>query len=164
VKQKRKVCVVITARPSYARIRTALTAIRDHENLELQLVVAASALLDRYGSAIKVIEREGFKVDRTVYMVFEGESLVTSAKTTGIGLAELATVFNDLKPDMVITIADRYETIATSIAAAYMNIPLVHVQGGEVTGSIDEKTRHANTKLADIHLLRQCAQPCDQNG
>ena len=150
---KRKVCVVITARPSYARIRTAMEAIRDHEGLELQLVVAASALLDRYGNAVNVIESEGFKIDRTVYMIVEGENLVTSAKSTGFGLAELATVFNDLKPDMVVTIADRYETIATSIAAAYMNIPLVHVQGGEVTGSIDEKTRHANTKLADIHLV-----------
>lgn len=150
---KRKVCVVITARPSYARIKTAMEAIRDHEGLELQLVVAASALLDRYGNAVRVIESEGFKIDRTVYMIVEGENLVTSAKSTGFGLAELATVFNDLKPDMVVTIADRYETIATSIAAAYMNIPLVHVQGGEVTGSIDEKTRHANTKLADIHLV-----------
>ena len=129
---KRKVCVVITARPSYARIRTAMEAIRDHEGLELQLVVAASALLDRYGNAVSVIESEGFKIDRTVYMIVEGENLVTSAKSTGFGLAELATVFNDLKPDMVVTIADRYETIATSIAAAYMNIPLVHVQGGEV--------------------------------
>ena len=161
MKKKRKVCVVITARPSYSRIRTALAAIRDHAALELQLVVAASALLDRYGSAVKVIEREGFKIDRTVYMVLEGESLVTSAKTTGLGLGELATVFNDLKPDMVVTIADRYETIATSIAAAYMNIPLVHVQGGEVTGSIDEKTRHANTKLADIHLV-SCANARDR--
>jgi UDP-hydrolysing UDP-N-acetyl-D-glucosamine 2-epimerase len=150
---KRKVCVVITARPSYARIRTAMEAIRDHDGLELQLVVAASALLDRYGNAVTVIENEGFKIDRTVYMIVEGENLVTSAKSTGFGLAELATVFNDLKPDMVVTVADRYETIATSIAAAYMNIPLVHVQGGEVTGSIDEKTRHANTKLADIHLV-----------
>ena len=150
---KRKVCVVITARPSYARIKTAMEAIRDHKELELQLVVAASALLDRYGNAVSVIESEGFKIDRTVYMIVEGENLVTSAKSTGFGLAELATVFNDLKPDMVVTIADRYETIATSIAAAYMNIPLVHVQGGEVTGSIDEKTRHANTKLADIHLV-----------
>lgn len=150
---KRKVCVVITARPSYARIKTAMEAIRDHESLELQLVVAASALLDRYGNAVKVIENEGFRIDRTVYMIVEGENLVTSAKSTGFGLAELATVFNDLKPDMVVTIADRYETVATSIAAAYMNIPLVHVQGGEVTGSIDEKTRHANTKLADIHLV-----------
>ncbi len=156
MKQKRKICVVITARPSYARIKTALTAIRDHEALELQLVVAASALLDRYGSAVKVIEQEGFKIDRTVHMILEGENLVTSAKSTGLGLSELATVFNDLKPDAVISIADRYETIATSIAAAYMNIPLVHVQGGEVTGSIDEKTRHANTKLADLHLV-SCA-------
>jgi UDP-hydrolysing UDP-N-acetyl-D-glucosamine 2-epimerase len=153
VSRKRKICVVVTARPSYSRIRTALAAIRDHADLELQLVVAASALLDRYGSASKVIEREGFRIDRTVFMVLEGESLVTSAKTTGIGLSELATVFNDLKPDAVVTVADRYETIATSIAAAYMNIPLVHVQGGEVTGSIDEKTRHANTKLADLHLV-----------
>ena len=150
---KRKVCVVITARPSYARVKTAMEAIREHKDLELQLVVAASALLDRYGSAVKVIEAEGFKVDRTVYMIVEGESLVTSAKSTGFGLAELSTIFNDLKPDMVVTIADRYETIATSIAAAYMNIPLVHIQGGEVTGSIDEKTRHANTKLADLHLV-----------
>lgn len=150
---KRKICVVITARPSYARIRTALEAIRDHEGLELQLVVAASALLDRYGNAVQVIEDEGFTISRTVYMVLEGENLVTSAKSTGFGMAELATVFNDLKPDAVMSIADRYETIATSIAAAYMNIPLVHVQGGEVTGSIDEKTRHANTKLADLHLV-----------
>ena len=150
---KRKVFVVLTARQIYARIKTAMEAIRDHDGLELQIVVAASALLDRYGNAVNVIERDGFKIDRTVYMIVEGENLVTSAKSTGFGLAELATVFNDLKPDMVVTIADRYETIATSIAAAYMNIPLVHVQGGEVTGSIDEKTRHANTKLADIHLV-----------
>lgn len=150
---KRKVCVVITARPSYARVKTALEAIRDHPDLELQLVVAASALLDRYGDAVGVIEQEGFVIDRKVYMIVEGENLVTSAKSTGHGLAELATVFDGLKPDMVVTIADRYETIATSIAAAYMNIPLVHLQGGEVTGSIDEKTRHANTKLADIHLV-----------
>ncbi len=150
---KRKICVVITARPSYARIRTALEAIRDHEDLELQLVVAASALLDKYGSAVDVIEKEGFKVDRRVYSILDGENLVTSAKSTGFGLAELATVFDDLKPDMVVTIADRFETMATAVAGAYMNIPLVHIQGGEVTGSIDDKVRHAITKLADIHLV-----------
>ena len=150
---KRKVCVAITARPSYSRIRTALSAIRAHPELELQLVVTASALLDRYGAADRVIEAEGFRIDRRVYMIVEGENLVTSAKSTGFGLSELATVFDDLKPDMVITIADRFETMATAVAAAYMNIPLVHVQGGEVTGSIDEKVRHAITKLADLHLV-----------
>ena len=150
---KRKICVVITARPSYARIKSALAAIREHPALELQLVVAASALLDRYGNAVKVIEQEGFKVDRQAYLIIEGETLLTSAKSTGLGIIELASIFADLKPDMVVTIADRYETIATSIAAAYMNIALVHIQGGEVTGSIDEKTRHANTKFADFHLV-----------
>jgi len=149
----RKICVVITARPSYARIRTALAAIRDDDRLELQLVVAASALLDKYGATVDVIEKEGFKVDRRVYSILEGENLVTSAKSTGFGLAELATVFDDLKPDMVVTIADRFETMATAIASTYMNIPLVHIQGGEVTGSIDDRVRHAITKLADVHLV-----------
>ena len=150
---KRKICVVVTARPSYSRIRTALTAIETHPELELQLVVAASALLERYGSAIQAIERDGFDIRHRVYMVLEGENLVTSAKSTGIGLSELATVFDNLKPDAVVTIADRYETLATAVAASYMNIPVVHVQGGEVTGSIDEKVRHAVTKLSNMHLV-----------
>jgi UDP-hydrolysing UDP-N-acetyl-D-glucosamine 2-epimerase len=150
---KRTICVVVTARPSYSRIRTALKAIQDHPDLELQLVVAASALLDRYGGAVQAIERDGFRVDERVYMVLEGENLVTSAKSTGIGLSELATVFDNRKPDAVVTIADRYETLATAVAASYMNIPVVHVQGGEVTGSIDEKVRHAVTKLSDLHLV-----------
>jgi UDP-hydrolysing UDP-N-acetyl-D-glucosamine 2-epimerase len=145
--------VVVTARPSYSRIRTALKAINEHPDLELQLVVAASALLDRYGNAIQAIERDGFEIAQRVYMVLEGENLVTSAKSTGIGLSELATVFDNLKPDAVVTIADRYETLATAVAASYMNIPVVHVQGGEVTGSIDEKVRHAVTKLANLHLV-----------
>src|SRR6187549_3303455 len=149
----RKICVVVTARPSYSRIRTALRAIQQHPDLELQLVVAASALLDRYGNAIQAIERDGFPIKARVYMVLEGENLVTSAKSTGLGLVELATVFDNLQPDAVVTIADRYETLATAVAASYMNIPVVHVQGGEVTGSIDEKVRHAVTKLANIHLV-----------
>ena len=149
---RRKVCVVITARPSYSRIRSALEAIRAHPALELQLVVAASALLERYGDAHTVIEKEGFTIDRRVFMILEGENLVTSAKSTGLGLAELATVFYDLQPDVVVTIADRFETIATAIAASYMNIPLLHIQGGEITGSIDEKVRHAVTKLATVHF------------
>src|SRR5207249_1841841 len=119
----------------------------------LQLVVAASALLDRYGNAFKVIERDGFDIRARVYMVLEGENLVTSAKSTGLGLVELATVFDNLQPDAVVTVADRYETLATAVAASYMNIPVVHVQGGEVTGSIDEKVRHAVTKLANLHLV-----------
>lgn len=150
---KRKICVVVTARPSYSRIRTALHAIKADPDLELQLVAAASTLLDRYGNAVRYMEQDGFEVASKVHMVVEGENLVTMAKTTGLGLLELATAFDNLKPNIVVTIADRYETIATAIAASYMNIPLAHIQGGEITGTIDEKVRHAVTKLADIHLV-----------
>ena len=152
----RKVCVVVTARPSYARIKSALEAIRDRSDLQLQLVVGASALLERYGPAIDVIRADGFEPDAVAHMVVEGENLVTTAKSTGLGIVELASVFERLDPDIVVSVADRYETIATAIAATYMNIPLAHVQGGEVTGSIDEKVRHSVTKLADQHLV--CTQ------
>lgn len=151
---------MVTARPSYSRVKTALRAIQRHPGLELQLVVAASALLDRYGNALKHIAADGFEVKAHVHMVVEGENLVTMAKTTGLGMIELATVFDNLGPDMVVTIADRYETLATAASAAYMNLPLVHIQGGEVTGSIDEKVRHAISKLADYHFVstQQAAQ------
>ena len=150
---RRKVCVVVTARPSYSRIKTALKAIAAHPDLDLQLVVAASLVLDRYGNAARTIEEDGFHIDARVYMVLEGENLTSMAKTTGLGLLELATVFDNLQPDVVVTVADRYETLATAAAATYMNKPLAHVQGGEVTGSIDEKVRHAVTKLADLHFV-----------
>ncbi len=150
---KRKICVVVTARPSYSRIKTALRAIQEHQDLELQLVVAGSALLNRYGVAVDYIEKDGFHINEKVFIVLDGENPTAMAKTTGLGVMELATVLNNLKPDAVVTIADRFETIATSIAASFQNIPLVHIQGGEVTGNIDEKVRHANTKLADLHLV-----------
>jgi len=150
---KRKICVVVTARPSYSRIKSALQAIKDHSDLELLLVVAASALLGRYGTAVKYIEEDGFPIAAKVFNVLEGGNLAAQAKTTGLGIIELTNVFENLKPDAVITVADRFETMSTAIAASYLNIPLVHVQGGEVTGNIDEKVRHAITKLADIHFV-----------
>jgi UDP-hydrolysing UDP-N-acetyl-D-glucosamine 2-epimerase len=150
---KRKIAVVITARPSYSRVKTVLQAIDKHPELELQLVVAASALLDRYGSAVNYIEKDGFQIKAKVFNVLEGENLTAAAKTTGIGILELATVFDNLNPDIVVTVADRFETMATAISASYMNIPLAHIQGGEVTGNIDEKVRHAITKLADYHFV-----------
>jgi UDP-hydrolysing UDP-N-acetyl-D-glucosamine 2-epimerase len=149
----RKVGLVVTARPSYARIKTALQAIKQNGDLELQLIVAASALLDRYGSVVQYIENDGFKVAARVFIVLEGENLITSAKSTGLGIMELATIFDNLQPDVVVTVADRFETLATAVAASYMNIPVAHVQGGEVTGSIDEKVRHAVTKLSNLHFV-----------
>ncbi len=149
---RRKVCVVVTARPSYSRVRSVLAALQARPDVEMQLVITASALLDRYGNVSTVIEDDGFPITAKVYSIVEGETLVTSAKSTGLGVVELSSVFDALRPDVVVTIADRFETLATAVAASYTNIPVAHLQGGEVTGSIDEKVRHAVTKLADLHF------------
>ncbi len=149
---KRKICVVIGSRANYGSIKSVMRAIKNNPALELQLVVCASALLDRYGEVVKLIEKDGFHVDERIFMLVEGETLVTMAKSTGLGLMELSTVFENLKPDVVLTVGDRFETMATAIAAAYLNIPLAQTMGGEVSGTIDESIRHAVTKLAHIHF------------
>ena len=149
----RKVCVVVTARASYSRIKSALTAIQDSADLELHLLIGASALLTRFGDTKEHIKKDGFSIEAEVHFILEGETPTTAAKSTGLGIIELATLFSNIQPDVVVSVADRFETIATAIAASYTNIPVAHVQGGEVTGSIDEKVRHAVTKLANLHLV-----------
>lgn len=129
-----------------------MRAIQDHPELELQLVCVASALLDRYGQVVNLIERDGFKVDEKLHILVEGETPATMVKSTGMGLIELSSAFDRLKPDVVITVGDRFETMATTLAAAYMNIPVAHTMGGEVSGTIDESIRHAVTKFAHIHF------------
>ena len=148
----RKVCVVVGSRANYGSIKSAMRAIQAHPDLELQTVVAASALLDRYGQISRLVEQDGFTSAAKVYMLIEGETPATMAKSTGLGLVELPTVFEQLQPDIVLTVGDRFETMATTLAAAYMNIPLAHTMGGEVSGTIDESIRHAVTKFAHIHF------------
>ena len=148
----RKVCVVVASRANYARVKSVLAAVRDHDDLQLQLVAGASLVLERFGNAVDVMSMDGFEPDATIRFIIEGETPATMAKSTGLGLLELPTVFELLQPDVVVTVADRFETIATAIAAAYMNIPVAHTQGGDVSGSIDESVRHAVTKLAHLHF------------
>ncbi len=148
----KKICVVVNSRANYGRIKSFLLDVRRHPDLELQLIVGASAMLYRFGSVIDIIREDGFEPISVVYSIVEGETTSTMAKSTGLGILELATQFENLKPDVVLTVADRFETLATAVAASYMNIPLAHTQGGELTGSIDESVRHAITKLAHVHF------------
>ena len=149
---KRKVCVVVGSRANYTSIKSVLAAVDRHPDLELQLVAAASAVLDRYGSVVDIIERDGFTPIARLFMLVEGETPATMVKSTGLGLIELSTIFEKLAPDVVLTVGDRFETMATALAAAYMNIPLAHTMGGEVSGNIDECIRHAITKFAHLHF------------
>jgi len=151
--EKRKIAVVITSRASYARVKSVLRSLQKKDGVELIVIGAGSLLLEKYGEAVRIIEEEGISITEKVYMVVEGENPTTMAKTVGIGIIELATIFDNYRPDIVITVADRFETIATAIAASYLNIPVAHIQGGEITGSIDEKVRHAVTKLSSLHFV-----------
>ena len=156
----RNVCVFIGSRANYSSIKSVLRAVRQHPALTLQLIVGASALLDRFGSVVEVIEADGFKPDARVTMIVEGETPATMAKSTGLGLLELPTIFEMLRPDVVVSVGDRFETMSTAIAAAYMNIPVAHTMGGEISGTIDESIRHAVTKLSHVHFPanRQAAE------
>ena len=148
----RKICIVVGSRANYSSIKSAMRAIQDHSDLELQLVLGASALLDRYGAVAEQIKEDGFESLAEVFMLIEGENPTTMAKSTGVGLMELPTVFERINPDIVLTVGDRFETMATTLASAYMNIPIAHTMGGEVSGTIDESIRHAVTKFAHIHF------------
>ncbi len=148
-----KVCVVVASRANYGRVKYLLKALQDSSFIELQILVGASLMLDRFGKAVNIMRNDGFEPDKAIYYSVEGETLLTQAKSTGLGVIELATAFTELNPDFVVTVADRFETMATAISATYLNIPLIHLQGGEVSGNIDDRVRHAITKLADFHFV-----------
>ena len=149
----KKIIAVVTARPSYSRIRDFLLLLNGEEDYDLKVILANSAIVSNYGDLREVVVKDGLALLATVSNMLIPNGITSSAKSTALMLYELAEILKNNEPDAVITIADRYETLATSIAASYMNIPLIHVQGGEISGNIDEKTRHANTKLADLHLV-----------
>lgn len=148
----KKVCVFTGSRANYSSCKPIMRAISNHPEIELQVVLGAAAILDRYGNIESLLEEDGFKVDAKFYMIIEGENPTTMAKSTGLGLIEAATIFDNLKPDYVLVVGDRFDIMAPAIAATYMNIPLIHTMGGEVSGTIDESIRHAITKLAQVHF------------
>lgn len=148
----RTVCVVITARPSYSRVRSVLRAIESHPSLSLQVVLAASALAERYGDMRRIVRGDGFRIDAEAHTLVEGSNGPAMARTIGLGVIEVSTILSILQPHVVVTVGDRYETLATAAATSALGLPLAHVQGGEITGSIDERVRHAVTKLADLHF------------
>lgn len=149
---KKRIAVVLVDRANYGRLKPVMKALRVQPGVEMQTVCAGTMLLERFGRARDVVQGDGFEIGSEVYLEVEGSVPVTMTKAVGLGVIEFSSEFNRLRPDLVCVIGDRYEAMAAAIAAAYQNICLVHLQGGEVTGSIDESTRHAITKLAHYHF------------
>lgn len=149
----KKICFVILNRANYGSIKSLLSQIRDKTKFKLQIIVGASAILDKYGSCEKLIKKDGFKINYKIDMQTGSNQPKNMAQTVGIGLMGLPEAFNKLKPDLVFTVGDRFETMATVISASYMNIPIAHTMGGELTGTIDESIRHAITKFSHLHFV-----------
>ena len=148
----RKICVVTGNRSEYSRLKSVMKAIQEHPKLEMILIVTASHLLDDFGKTIDVIKEDGFKIDSVARTIAAGEDLVSMAKSVGLCSLELPTLFYHFEPDVVLIVGDRYDALGAAISAALMNIPLAHIQGGEITGTIDESIRHSITKMAHIHF------------
>jgi UDP-hydrolysing UDP-N-acetyl-D-glucosamine 2-epimerase len=149
---QRKVCVVLVDRANYGRLKPVMRAISDHPALKLQVIAAGTMVLERFGLPVRLVREDGFPVHGEIYIELEGSNPATMARSVGIGLVEFAHEFRRLEPDLVLLIGDRYETLSAAIAAAYMNLCIAHIQGGEVSGSIDESARHAITKFAHFHF------------
>jgi UDP-hydrolysing UDP-N-acetyl-D-glucosamine 2-epimerase len=152
LKNRRKVCVVLVDRANYGRLKPVMRAIDAHSHLQLQVIAAGTMVLERFHQPVNVVRQDGFIVDGEIYIELEGSTPVTMAKSVGFGVVEFASEFQRLQPDVVLLIGDRYEALAAAVAAAFMNICIAHIQGGEVSGSIDESTRHAITKFAQFHF------------
>lgn len=155
-----KVCTVLVDRANYGRLKPVMRAIQRRPELKLQVLAAGTMVLERFGSPVDVVRRDGFLVDGEIFVELEGSTPATMAKSVGFAVVEFASELQRLKPDLVLLIGDRYETLAAAIAATYTNLCLAHIQGGEVSGSIDESARHAISKLAQYHFpsTRRSAQ------
>ncbi len=149
---QRKVAVVLTDRSNYGRLKPVMQAIKDHPKLELQVIATGSMVLDRFGRAVDICTHDGFQIDSEIYVEIEGSLPITMGKSIGLTIIEMSNSLNTQKPDVLLIIGDRYETLGATVAAAYMNICIAHIQGGEVSGSLDENARHAITKLAHYHF------------
>ena len=148
----RKICIFVGSRANYSSIRSVMKAVRDHNELQLQTIIGASAILDRYGNIEKLLIEDGFEINCKLHMIVEGENPTTMAKSTGLGIIDLSAIFNNLEPDVLLVVGDRFDVAAPVITASFMNIPVAHIMGGEVSGTIDESIRHAITKMSHIHF------------
>jgi UDP-hydrolysing UDP-N-acetyl-D-glucosamine 2-epimerase len=150
--EKKKICVFISNRANYSSIKCLLDRIKLNKKIDLQLIVGSGALLDRYGKVSDLIEKDGFNINFYLQVLIEGSTPETMTKTSGLAIIELATILKRIRPDLAIVIGDRYENMSFAITSAFMNIPLAHTMGGEISGTIDESIRHAITKLSHVHL------------
>ena len=158
---KRKIFIVVASRANYGRVKSVLKAIKDHPKLELHLIVGASTLLYRFGRAVDFIKADGFEPVRSIYYAVEGENLNTQAKSTGLGIIELASAFGDLKPDVVVTVADRFESYAEKVKEE-LKKDNIRIEVDARAESVGYKVREAQSQK--IPIIINVGEKEEKNG
>lgn len=148
----RKICVITGTRANYGRLKTVMNAIINHPELELKLIVTGMHLIPEFGYTVTEIEKDGYTIDARVDMHLSNDTGAGMCKSLGLGLIGITQAIESIQPDMILILGDRDEDLAGAIIGAHMNIPVAHIHGGEVTGTIDESIRHATTKFSHIHF------------
>jgi len=155
-KTKRKICFVITSFIHYSRNMLVLEALRAHPGVDTHVIIAGTALSGKYsahGAYVRdALHKSGFRNLYEAHFNLEGGMPIVKAKTAGLGTVEFSSLYSHIQPDLVVVRGDRFEVLSAAVAASLMNIPIAHIEGGDITGTIDESIRHAITKLAHIHF------------
>ena len=150
---KRSVCVVTGSRAEYGLLYWLMKEIQIAKDLELQIIATGMHISPEFGNTYRQIEQDGFKIDKKVEMLLSSDSEVGITKSMGLGLIGFADAIDDLKPDLIIVLGDRFEIFSAVSAAMIAKIPVAHLHGGEATeGSIDEPIRHSITKMSHLHF------------
>lgn len=153
-KAKRRIGVVTSSRADYGHLRWPLREMANRPGLEPRLYVTGAHLSPEFGATVAEIERDGLPVAGQIESLLSSDTGIGAAKTTAVAMLGFADLFARERPDLVLLIADRYETVAPAVAALTMRIPVAHIEGGEISeGAIDDAVRNALTRLAHLHFV-----------
>jgi len=150
---KKTICVTLTNRTNYSKLKTVLMDLRKNPLLDCRIVLSSTILLERYGSGYQDLVHDGFEIDKKIDCTLLNDSHEAMAKTTGLSIVEHATYFAWRKPDLLLIVGDRFDMLAPVVSASMMNIPIAHIQGGELSGTIDNVIRDIITKFASLHFV-----------
>jgi UDP-hydrolysing UDP-N-acetyl-D-glucosamine 2-epimerase len=150
---KRTIAVITTSRADYSHLYWPLRDLSNHEGVDLRIIALGSHLSPEFGSTIQEIEKDGFQIASRVECLLSSDTDVGMAKTIGVATLSLADLLGQMRPDLLLLIADRYEMLAPASVALALRIPVAHIEGGEVSeGAIDDAVRNALTKMSHIHF------------
>jgi len=150
---KRKIAVVTTSRADYSHLYWPLRQLSGHPDVGLKIIAMGAHLSPEFGSTIQEIEKDGFNISARVECLLSSDTDVGMAKTIGVATLSLADLFGQMRPDLLLLIADRYEMLAPASVALALRIPVAHIEGGEISeGAIDDAVRNALTKMSHIHF------------